>query len=254
MTEKNTKSSLCFWRKGCEIMYKKFKLALAIIFAAFFSGCGGGGVNGVTAFTVVSSTETFQIKAALTNYLTNTSTLVGRVSGTMSGYPVIGLFTVSQSSITAGTFEGFSVFLKSITATGSFVANGVTYPLARTLVSYFDSNYVPLGEAGGSSYDVVTGSVTIPVTGNIASNGNMYSENRYSSITNPILIGTRQTSYVLEPETASTALFKLIQIERDTSQVATDISIVTFRITPAGAITRLSETSTSDAKVITVTY
>ena len=59
---------------------------------------------------------------------------------------------------------------------------------------------------------------------------------------------------MLEPETASTALFKLIQIERDTSQVATDISIVTFRITPAGAITRLSETSTSEAKVITVTY
>jgi len=90
-------------------------------------------------------------------------------------------------------------------------------------------------------------------TGTIASNGNMYSENRYSSVANLILIGTRQTSYVLEPETASTALFKLIQIERDTSQVATDTSIATFRITPAGPITRLTETSTSDAKVITVT-
>lgn len=219
---------------------------------AFISACGGGGGGGSTG--PVTSTETFQVRTALTNYLTSTATYNGTVSGTYSSYPVSGSFVVTQGNLGAGTFEGQSALSKSTTATGSFVVNGTTVPSAVTTTMYFDSNYVPLGETGGTDYEVVTGAVVIPTTARVGDTGNLYSVRRYSSSTKTVTRGTTQVSYVLEPDTASTAIFKMIQVEKDNSNTTTSTATISFQITPSGGITRKQETLAESGVALTITY
>jgi hypothetical protein len=66
---------------------------LLIVLAFVISACGGGGGGG--SGSPVTSAETFQIKTALANYLTNTASYVGTVSGTYSSFPVTGTFQVT---------------------------------------------------------------------------------------------------------------------------------------------------------------
>ncbi len=233
-------------------MIKTIRYALAAVTISLVAACGGGGGSAGT----VTSTETFQVRTALSNYLTNSATYSGTISGSMSSNPVTGSFIVTQGSVAAATFEGQSALSKVTTATGNIVVNGTNVPSAVTVTSYFDSNYTPLGESGGTDYEVVTGSVSIPVTGRVGDTANLYTINRYSSSSKTLLRGTTQVSYVIEPDTASTAIFKLIEIEKDTSNVTTSTSTVSFILTPAGGITRKQETFTqsSTGTAIVVSY
>lgn len=234
-------------------MKNSLKYTLSVAFLALVAACGGGGGGGGSTGPV-TSTETFQVRTALTNYLINTATYTGTVSGTYSTYPLTGTFIVTQGNLGAGTFEGHSALSKATTASGSFIVNGTTIPSAVTTTTYFDSNYVPLGTTGGTDYEVVTGAVTIPTTARVGDTANLYSVNRYSSSTKTSQRGTTQVSYVLEPDTASTAIFKMIQVEKDNSNTTTSTSTVSFIITPTGGITRKKETTTESGVAITITY
>lgn len=228
----------------------KYTLTAATL--SFLAACGGGGGDGATS--PVASTETFQVRTALTNYLTNTATYTGTVSGTYSSLPVTGTFLVTQGNLGSGTFEGRPALSKAITATGNLIVNGQTIPSAVTTTTYFDSNYVPLGTSGGTDYEVVTGAVTIPTTARIGDTGNLYTVTRWSSSSKTLQRGTTQVSYVLEPDTANTALFKLIRVDKNNSNTTTSTATVSFQITPTGGITRKQETLTESGVAITVTY
>lgn len=232
-------------------MLQKIKYAAAVAAITLLAACGGGGGG---SSGPVTSTETFQVRTALTNYLINTATYTGTISGTYSSNPVTGTMVVTQGSLGAGTFEGQSALSKATTATGNIVVNGTNVPSAVTTTMFFDSNYVPLGESGGTDYEVVTGAVTIPTTARVGDTGNLYSVNRYSSSSKALLRGTKQVSYVLEPDTATTAIFKLIEVEKDTSNITTSTSTSSFQITPSGGITRKQETLAETGVALTVTY
>ena len=232
-------------------MLKKLKYAAAVATLSLLAACGGGGGG---SSGPVTSTETFQVRTALTNYLTNTATYTGTISGTYSSNPVTGTMVVTQGSLGAGTFEGQSALSKATTATGNIIVNGTNVPSAVTTTMFFNSNYVPLGESGGTDYEVVTGAVTIPTTARVGDTGNLYSVNRYSSSSKTLLRGTTQVSYVLEPDTATTAIFKMIQVEKNTSNTTTSTSTISFQITPSGGITRKQETLAETGVAITVTY
>jgi hypothetical protein len=235
-------------------MLKKLKYAVAVAALSLLAACGGGGGGDGGSSEPVTSTETFQVRTAWTNYITNTATYTGTISGTYASYPVTGSMVVSQGSLGTGTFEGQSALSKSTTATGNIVINGTNVPSAVTATMFFDSNYVPLGNTGGTDYEVVTGTVTIPTTARVGDTGNFYSTNRYSSSSKTLLRGTTQVSYVLEPDTATTAIFKMIRVEKDTSNTKTSTSTISFQITPSGGITRKQETLAETGVAITVTY
>jgi hypothetical protein len=69
-----------------------------------------------------------------------------------------------------------------------------------------------------------------------------------------VLRGTETVTYVLEADTATTALLKIINIEKDNSNRTTSTSSVQYRITPAGAYTRVNETSVEGTINLTITY
>lgn len=77
---------------------------------------------------------------------------------------------------------------------------------------------------------------------------------RYTNSNKTGLLGTQVLSFAIQPETSTTALLKLIEVEKDNAGNTTSTSTITFRLTPAGSMTRLSETTVSGTTALTLTY
>jgi hypothetical protein len=227
-------------------------LSLAVTaLALLLTACGGGGGSGSTA--PVSSTETFQLRTAWVNYITDTRSLPFTVTGTASGTSVTGSGTLTQGSLSSTVFESRSALRKTSVITGSISGGGQTYPLGITTTSYIDSNYNPLGSSG-PEYVVTASGNTIPLTAQVNDTGIWYQSVRYTSSSKTSRLGTATTAFVLEPDTASTALLKIINTEKDTYGTTTSTNTVTFRMTPTGSLTRLSEVGSEDNTSLTISY
>jgi len=227
------------------------KSLLATFALMVLAGCGGGG-GGTSAVT--TSSETFQLRAAYVNYLTDTRSATFTVSGTVEGVNVTGNGTATQGSLTNTTFEGQAALQKVSVITGTLRTDGQTVPLSTSSTTYVNSNYNPLGSSG-TDYEVVTGSVNIPATAKVNDTGVWYSSTRYSSSAKTTRRGTASVSFVMEPDTVSTSLLKIIRIEKDTLGTTTSTSAITFRMTPSGSLTRISETGVSPGgTALTITY
>lgn len=98
-----------------------------------------------------------------------------------------------------------------------------------------------LGSDTDGFYAVVTGAVTIPASAKVGDGGTWYSSNIYDPSSKNVQIGTRTTTYVLEADTATTAIARMIEIDRDLSNNVSGTTTSAFRITTAGAITPLWE-------------
>ena len=101
---------------------------------------------------------------------------------------------------------------------------------------------------------MVTALGTLPSAARINDTGNLFTANRYASSTKAVLRGTRTASYVVEADTASTALVSLIIEEKNTSNVTTSKDTLQLRITPNGTYTRIKETYVSTTTSLTITY
>ena len=249
-------------------MLNHTRLIVALGFTALLGACGGGdgsngtngtnGTNGVAgAATVPAATvpatasSSFQVKSALVNYFLDTKTLTYTVQEVDSPLGVVaitfsGTGTLTQSSVSSATFEGVSGFQKTTNTNESIQmgANTTKVPRSSTSTGYTDSNYVPIGSSN-DVYAVVTGAVTIPQTGVVGDKGPLYTENYYSSNAKSPLLGTTEYTFAIEPDTAPTALLKLTQVKKDTSGTPLSTSTTTFRMTLAGGLTRLSDTTVS---------
>jgi hypothetical protein len=227
------------------------KLVIGAALTATLVACGGGGDSGPAAPVV--STETFALKNAYVNFVNDNRSLQYAISGTTKNIAFTGSGNIFQSSLTATTFEGKPALAKTVTVTGSLVVNGTTAPLNDTQVEYFDTSYNPLGSSA-SEYEVVVGAVNIPETGKVGATGIVYTAKRYQSSAKTVQVGTNVTSYTLEPDTASTAILRWIDTEKDNSGNQTASSTVLYRITTTGSITRLSETYVDSDGNLVATY
>ncbi len=228
-------------------------LTLGLTLTLAISACGGGGGSGTASSSPMTSTDTFQVRTAYVNYVTETRSLPFTVTGTTSGNTVTGSGTATQGALTSATFESQAAQQKTTTVTGSITANGTTIPLSSSSTTYVDSNYNPLG-SDDTDYTVVNSGASIPATARVNDTGTWYSTIRYTSSTKAIRRGTGSVSYVLEPDTASTALLKIILTERDNANSETSRSTATFRITPSGALTRISESFIEGSTSLTLSY
>lgn len=213
------------------------------------AGCGGGGGPS----SPIASTDTYQLRTAYVNYLTDTRSAPFSVSGTVNGVNVTGSGSATQGALTSTTFENQTALQKVSVITGTLNANGQTLPLSTSSTTYADSNYNPLGFSG-TDYEVISGAVTIPTTARVNDAGEWYSSIRYATSSKSTQRGTASVSYVLEPDTASTALLKIIRIEKDTSGATSSTSSISFRMTPSGGLTRLTESTISSGTALTITY
>jgi hypothetical protein len=126
--------------------------------------------------------------------------------------------------------------------------------LNTSSVSWVDSNYIPVGESGGTDYVVVTGVPSIPTSVRVNDTGTLYTANRYSNSTKTLLRGTKTVTYVVEADTASTALISLISTEKDNFSTTTSTSAGQIRVTPAGALTRVKESGLIGDTALIITY
>ena len=228
------------------------KCIAAITTFAVLTACGGGG--GGSTPEVIASTAAFPLKTVWVNSLTNTSSNNFNVTGTINNVSITGSGTVTFGALSAGTFAGLSAQQRTTTSTGSVLVNGTTNPINGSSISWVDSNYTPLGESGGTDYVLVTGTPNIPTTAHVYDTGTLYTANRYSDSGRNLLRGTKTVTYVLEADTATTALVTIIEEEKDTSSTLTSTSSSQFRITTTGTFTRIKETLLLTGVSITYTY
>ena len=233
-------------------MLKNIKPLIALSALVLITACGGGGDGGTAA--PVASSETFSIKAVRINGLLSPSSNKFTISGTLNGAAVTGSGSVTSSNLSAGTFEGLPALQRTTTATGSYVANGVTYPLNSLSITWVDSNYEPKGSSNRSEYGVITGTPSIPTKAKINDSGTLFTFKRYTNSTKAVLLGTKTVSYVMEADTASTALLTIISVEKNTSNITTSTNSDQLRITPTGTYTPISETVVEGTTSLIVTY
>jgi hypothetical protein len=235
-------------------MFKQLKLVASLAITATLVACGGGGDSGPAAPVV--STESYQFRNVYVNYITTSQTKQYTISGTSSGVAVTGTGVVTFGNVSPANFEGRAVLSRSVTATGSLVVNGQSVPLNTTSTAYFDSNYNPVGGVS-TEYEVINSTPpSIPQTVKIGDTGILYTFNRYPTSTKAFSLGTNTVSYVIEPDTATTALVTIIGTEKDTSGKLTSSSSAVFRATASGNITLVKETSTdyTSNTTLTATY
>jgi hypothetical protein len=237
-------------------MKNTLKVILATVSVAMLTACGGGGGGGGGGTPApVASTQTFDLRSAYVALFTTPSSNPFNISGTINGVSVTGSGTATSGAVTAGTFEGLQSLQRSQTISGTLSGNGQTIPLTVTSTDWTDTNYVPRGSTG-NDYEVVIGTPTIPTTARVSDTGVLYTATAYPDSRKLYSTGTVVASYVVEPDTATTAIVKLIRTSRDTGSTITDTSTATFRIDATNRFVRLSETllSPADQSNLTVTY
>jgi hypothetical protein len=232
-------------------MTNKLKLLTATAVFSLLSACGGGG-GGVSG--PIASSESFSLVKLWTNMLTTPSTNNVTISGTVNGAPATGSGTNTFSGLSAGTFEGMPAQKQTQTFAVSLVTNGQTIPINERFDTWVDSNYAPKGESGGDNYVVITVVGTLPTAARVNDTGTLYTANRYANSTKATLLGTRTATYVIEADTASTALASLVIEDKNTSNVTINKSTAQLRITPNGTFTRIKESIVEGTTTLTFTY
>jgi len=233
-------------------MKNSFKLLLASASVALLTACGGGGGGGTPA--PVASTATFDLRAAYVSSFNNTSTNPFTITGSQDGETITGSGTGTIGLLSSSTFEGSSAQQLTSTVTGSFIVEGQSYPLNVSAVSWFDSNYLPLGTDGGDEYTVVVGTATIPTSAQVGSSGQLYISNRFTSPAKTTTLGTIVATYVVEPDTASTALVTLISTYKNTFNSIEQIVSSQYRINTSNQFTRVKDTALNLSNGLTLTF
>lgn len=215
------------------------------------AGCGGGGDS-----APVSSTNDYPLLQAWANYVNTSRTRSFTITGTMQGGTVTGSGSATVGSLQAASFEGSTVLGKTTVVTGSFTASGQVFPYGSSSTEYYGPapSYTALGYNSSSEYGVVTSRNPIPQTARINDTGSFYTITRYLTSNKSSTKGTTLVSYALQPDTANTALLKVIATERSSGGTVESTSITTFRMTPTGDLTELTEEYQAGTTALTLRY
>jgi hypothetical protein len=219
-------------------MLQKIKYAAAVAAITLLAACGGGGGG---SSGPVASTSSFNLLATYAATFSGPQVNNFTLTGTSGSTSISGSGTATTGNTTTGTFEGQSALQRTTTVTGSFTANGTSYPLNSSCVDWVTTNFVPLGIVC-TEYEVVTGTPTLPTAVHVGDTGTVYTANRYSSSSKTTLLGTVTETYVVEADTASTVLVTLIDTYKNTSNVTTKTESSQLRITTSNTYTRVKDT------------
>jgi hypothetical protein len=223
-------------------------ITLALFTGVLLTGCGGGSGGGAAATAPagpVTSTLSFPILQAYKSFIAAGTTKSFVVSGSCTG-------TASATSAPATTAAVFETNLAALSA-----ANTITFTLANapgitgcntipatTYTRYVDSNYTPLGtNSPGVNYGVYLIAPIIPASGVIGGangTGVIGTETLYTDSTKAVGAGRLDVSYVLEADTANTAIVNLIAKNYTTAGVLSSTEQDRYRISATGALVPLS--------------
>lgn len=215
----------------------KLKSILAVaISTTFLAACGGGG-GGDTVTGPIASTLSFPMlsgyKAIVASGLSKSFT----VSGTCSGSGT----KSSSPAATTATFEGVAGLSATSTLTMSLTGTGCSPSVAQSSTAYFDTNYIPRGfNSVGVNYGVYLIPLVIPTSVSVGGTGILGSETLYTDSTKTTGNGRIDQSYVIEADTANTAVVNLIAKIYNASGTLTATEQDRYRITSTGTLTPTS--------------
>lgn len=188
---------------------KYLKLLLTIGALLAVAGCGGGGGSSSanssenTASTT-ASTASFPLRGAYQTLVSQSEINSFSISGTCTGSA-----TETRSAATAATFEGAAGVSTTTTLTGTY-SNCTPASFASTSISYYDTNYKPVGSENlGTDYAVYSTN-DLPTSVKVGDTAQFATVDVYSSSTKQVRNGTRVLSYTVEADSSSTAIVNLI--------------------------------------------
>ena len=213
-------------------------ISLALIASFLLIGCGGGTEGGAAAPTgPVTSTLSFPLlqahKTGVANGVVKTFVVSGACIGTAN--------MTNAPATTPAVFEANQAALSAVYALTATLSNapgivGCPATFAVTGTQYWDSNYTPLGHNSvGVSYGVFLTAPIIPATVLVGGAGVLGTETIYTDITKAVPNGRDDSSYVIEADTATTAIVNIISKTYDAANTLTGTTQQRYRISSTGA-------------------
>lgn len=212
----------------------------ALTMAAGLVACGGGGGGG-DAEPQATSSLTFNLESAYKTLVASGQAVNFKITASNS---CTGSATITSSPAnTSTTFEGTSAF-SSTTVYNFNYTNCTPATISETTVNYYASNYMPLGSTkqGSSDYTVFNGSLNIPTSIKVGDAGVLGSMTRYTDSTKSTVDGSAQLSYVVESDTAATALVTIATKSYDAFNVLEATQITKYKIDSSSKMTAQSIT------------
>ena len=208
-----------------------FLLTLTLTIAA----CGGGGdSSGPKA--PIASTNSFDISAGYKRISQSGFTKNLNVSGTCTGS-----FSLTNApATTPTTFESAAAFsgnsVSSLTLSNCTPASNVA-----TSTRYFDSTYAPLGYSSfGGNYGVWANPAVLPTSAKVGDVAIVGIINLFSNSSKSFITGRQEISYVIEADTATTAIANLISKHYNASNTLTGTEQDRYRVAADGSLTLIS--------------
>ena len=229
-----------------KLQVKAIFIATAISFLTACGGGGGGGSSGPTNTGPVASSLAFPLLSAFKSTTAKGSSYVLHATGTTATQSTDGLCTGTLSetdgpATTPATFEG-SASLSSVSVGTISFTNCTPASTSATEADYYDSNYIPLGvNIQGGNYGVYLVAPQVPTTVTVGSTGLIGTLTYYADSTKATSAGRSDKSYVVEADTASSAIINVISKVYDASGNLTHTTQSRSRIDAAGNITPVSE-------------
>ncbi len=210
-----------------------------IALMTMLSACGGGG-GGSSSSSSTPASATFPIAQAYASQISNGFSNSVKITGSVNGTSYTGSGTFTVSPATAGTFEKQSGLANTITLTATVTVSGVTQAINTSDTSYSDSNYNPLGDIdAGGAYTVVTNFSALPTTAHVNDTGSISNSTTYTDNTKTTIDSTTVETYVIEPDTTTSAIYDVIDKSYNGS-VLTETTHERYRVTTSGAVSFVS--------------
>ena len=228
-------------------MERKIALAIVLGLSTILSvACGGGGGGGSPAPSgPVTSTLSFPVRSGLNTRTANGHTTTLTANGTAATQITDGLCSGTLNKTTGpatggATFEGVAA-LSAVTVLTISLSNCTPASIASTATTYYDTNYLPLGlNVQGGDYGVWLVPPTIPNSVMVGNVGIVGTITLYTDSTKTVGNGRQDSSFVVEPDTASTAILNLIAKGYNSSSSLLFTEQDRYRITSTGALTLVS--------------
>ena len=220
-------------------------LASATLILLLIAGCGGGGGGSSAPSGPVTSTLSFPVRSGLNARAANGFTTTLTANGTPATESTDGLcsgtLSVTTGPATGGaTFEGAPALSAVSVLTISF-SNCTPASSSSTTTEYRDTNYLPMGfSIQGGDYGVYLVPPDIPNSVMVGGTGIVGTITVFTDSTKTVVSGREDLSFVVEPDTANTAIINLIAKDYDTSSQLLLTEQDRYRMTSTGALTLIS--------------
>lgn len=213
-------------------------LLFAVLAISALVGCGGG--SGSTGPTVVVSTLTFPLQSAYRALVGSGYSKNYSVEGTCSGRAIDSALAAAPAPLGV-TFEGIQAELAADNRLTLFLSNCAPSQTTLFGTSFWDSNLVPLGEVvPGGDYSVFQTAPMFPVSVSVGTTGTFGVLNSYSDATKTVFTGRTDITFVIEAETATTAIVNLVAQDFDGGGASTGTQQSRYRIATTGALIPIS--------------